>query len=1285
MRGPGGDGDHLEAAISTKDAPGRPAETIAGVSPFGGKGTSTGEAGEFTTAGAEDFTSLRDMAGGFATCEDESESLERAQSVDDEGQEVVVHGIDHDEAPSDPTEHETDGEESDVDVSKECADERVDEVEHFETHRQLETPDTVPPGISLELAVGTSPWIDHELEEPRSTTRRPDAEVIEEPGAAEAQEGCMGDDAVEAGAAEPASDFDDPDGFLGDLESDFVEELVVDAVDFERPADTEVVDVGQEILKQDAEGRERAGNAHAPDVTSIQQAEEDTVAEIVESEEYSEEPWFRNRHTELSTEDLFIAFSRQNAAGDVEGSEEVRDALNHLAREAARARSELYAQVGLAWESVLLEPEQLSVDVLSELAEASPDGATRSEAQEVVEAPHASGENERDEEDASEAIIDGDVEPGIEPEEAVDEPAPRGGEDVESTVSSWNDEVRDIDVFDETALRTRARSSRANCVPETLDAPEASEAVFDAERDLFTKVFQLAGPGRASWYVESGSFGVSMAVSAEDATGRWLESSSQIEKEAYECRAEAVSTTRSTALLTFDGEVASEPECQQPDEHIEPVALLETDVAGAVALPGGTYLLRDVPAEWRPDLKLVEASGASGEGVGLDEPDVKGTDVVEYEDRAAADAAPVALLETEVVGAVALPAQTYLLRDAPEDWEPSLTHAEDAEHDLDDQEERIDAVAAVEEVETSQEVESAADGHDTEAAEPVEESREAADAQAVEALEDVGENEEAELAEEAETDEIEAPEEAEEVEGEDQEAEEVEQEDQEAEEVEGEDQEAEEVEGEDQEAEEVEQEDQEAEEVEGEDQEAEEVEQEDQEAAEVEQEDQEAEEIESEALPRPDAETDVAAEAGRDTPSTGIELPKPAHSDSRRGALLKSLAQSLPKPDPSTGADSESRADQQGTEFLEDVDFEEVNERSLELSQDTQKSGHDELQCEADVPMSEHSEYIEFGDATNDLDAGGEGLNEPTASYQTEASKLFDSDISAEEKSTKGDQNSSTSTPRESAAGAIRSLAKGTSTERETQQNDTADNAGSAPRAQILKARTFQSPKPEQSGVKSRPSASKRFEKKVDSTLSQTSQARSGSASDWSRPSGLIRHGRGEKQGKWKRVPTKYRKQASNPNGSQAAKNTSKPNAKSSSNASADWYDSSGGSSWGSSTSPGLRSAMTRKVDYDNMARGKDHQQTVRVPVLSNFDGFGQEAEKSSELVQSQNEILQLYRDFVVSLRRCGMSDNSPSFHTFSRRVSVQREKARERYGTGSLEMNIKISKGKPVIVIRPN
>jgi hypothetical protein len=1228
MRVRGGDGDHLESAISTKDAPGRPAETIAGVSPFGGKGTSTGEAGEFTTAGAEDFTSLRDMACGFATCEDESESLERAQSVDDEGHEVAVHEIEHDEASSEPTEHETNGEESDVDVSEECADERVDELEHFETRSQLETPATVPPGISLELAVGTSPWIDHELEEPRSTTRRPDTEVIEELGAAEAQEGCMGDDAAEASATEPASDLDDPEGFLGDLESDFVEELVVDAVDFERPADTEVVDVGQEILKQDAEGRQRVCNEHAPDVMSIQQAEEDTVAEIVETEEYSEEPWFRNRHTELSTEDLFIAFSRQNAAGDVEGSEEVRDALNRLAREAARARCELYAQMGLAWESVLVETEQLSVDVLSEPAEASPDGATRSEAQEVIEAPHASGENERDEEDASGAIIDGDVEPGIEPEEAVDEPAPRGGGDVEATVRSWNEGGRGVDVLDETTVRKRARSSRANCVPETLDAPEASEAVFDAERDLFTKVFQLAGPGRASWYVESGSFGVSMAVSAEVATGRWLESSSQSEKEVFECRAEAVSTTRSTALLTFEGAVGPEPERQQPDEHTEPVALLETDVVGAVALPGGTYLLRDVPADWRPDLKLVEASGASGEGVGWDEQDVNGTDAVEFDDPAAADAAPVALLETEVVGAVALPAQTYLLRDAPEDWEPSLTRAEDAKGDLDDQEERIDAAAAVEVVETSQEVESAADGQDTEAAEPVEQPREAPNAEAVEALEEAGENGEAELgedAEEAEADEIEAPEEAEE--------------------VEGEDQEAEEVDGEE----------------------------------------QEAEEIESAALPRPGAETEGAAEAGTDTPSTGIELPKPPHSDSRRGSLLKSLAQSLPKPNRSTGADSESRADQQSTEFLEGVDFEEVNDRSLELSQDTQKSGHDELQSEADFPMSKHSEHIESGDAPNELDAGGEGLNEATASYQKEASELFDSDISAEERSTNGDQNSSTSAPRESAAGAIRSLAKGTSTGRETQQKDTADNAGSAPRAQILKARTFRSPKTEQSGVEPRPSASKRFEKKVDSTLSQTSQARSGSASDWSRPSGLIRHGRGEKQGKWKRVPTKYRKQASNPNGSQAAKNTSKSNAKSSSNASADWYDSSGGSSWGSSTSPGLRSAMTRKVDYENMARGKDHQQTVRVPVLSNFDGFGQEAEKSSELVQSQNEILQLYRDFVVSLRRCGMSGNSPSFHAFSRRVSVQREKARERYGTGSLEMDIKISKGKPVIVIRPN
>jgi hypothetical protein len=91
------------------------------------------------------------------------------------------------------------------------------------------------------------------------------------------------------------------------------------------------------------------------------------------------------------------------------------------------------------------------------------------------------------------------------------------------------------------------------------------------------------------------------------------------------------------------------------------------------------------------------------------------------------------------------------------------------------------------------------------------------------------------------------------------------------------------------------------------------------------------------------------------------------------------------------------------------------------------------------------------------------------------------------------------------------------------------------------------------------------------------------------------------------------------------------------------------------------------------------------VPVLSQLgraDGGGSVG--SGDGVGSENELLQLYRDFLVLLRRCGRGSRPIDFASFSRRVSERRRLARERYGTDRLRMRVRISNGKPVIAICP-
>jgi hypothetical protein len=107
---------------------------------------------------------------------------------------------------------------------------------------------------------------------------------------------------------------------------------------------------------------------------------------------------------------------------------------------------------------------------------------------------------------------------------------------------------------------------------------------------------------------------------------------------------------------------------------------------------------------------------------------------------------------------------------------------------------------------------------------------------------------------------------------------------------------------------------------------------------------------------------------------------------------------------------------------------------------------------------------------------------------------------------------------------------------------------------------------------------------------------------------------------------------------------------------------------------------MTRNIDA---LSAREHLDTVRMPTLSNF-GQERRARPADEHVNSEDEILRLYRDFVIVMHRCQVVERPIDFGKFSERVSKQRRMAREKYGSNALVMEVKVSAGKPFISIKP-
>ena len=73
-----------------------------------------------------------------------------------------------------------------------------------------------------------------------------------------------------------------------------------------------------------------------------------------------------------------------------------------------------------------------------------------------------------------------------------------------------------------------------------------------------------------------------------------------------------------------------------------------------------------------------------------------------------------------------------------------------------------------------------------------------------------------------------------------------------------------------------------------------------------------------------------------------------------------------------------------------------------------------------------------------------------------------------------------------------------------------------------------------------------------------------------------------------------------------------------------------------------------------------------------------------AEGTSSDDEIRQLYREFVSALNRCGRSTEIVQFQSFAQRIQSQRTKVRSQYQGVRINMAVRVTDGRPKIVMRP-
>jgi hypothetical protein len=93
---------------------------------------------------------------------------------------------------------------------------------------------------------------------------------------------------------------------------------------------------------------------------------------------------------------------------------------------------------------------------------------------------------------------------------------------------------------------------------------------------------------------------------------------------------------------------------------------------------------------------------------------------------------------------------------------------------------------------------------------------------------------------------------------------------------------------------------------------------------------------------------------------------------------------------------------------------------------------------------------------------------------------------------------------------------------------------------------------------------------------------------------------------------------------------------------------------------------------------------TPRRNAPNNLIMLSRRPEDFQEGTSSEDQIRSLYREFVAALGRCGRSGEVVQYQSFAQRIQSQRAKVREQYDGARIDMSVRVTEGRPRIVMRP-
>jgi hypothetical protein len=116
-----------------------------------------------------------------------------------------------------------------------------------------------------------------------------------------------------------------------------------------------------------------------------------------------------------------------------------------------------------------------------------------------------------------------------------------------------------------------------------------------------------------------------------------------------------------------------------------------------------------------------------------------------------------------------------------------------------------------------------------------------------------------------------------------------------------------------------------------------------------------------------------------------------------------------------------------------------------------------------------------------------------------------------------------------------------------------------------------------------------------------------------------------------------------------------------------------------------LQMGMLRNHADDARSEFKKGQvPTPRKNAPSNLIMLSKRPEDFEHAATSEDEIRQLYREFVAALNRCGRSAEIVQYAPFAHRIQTQRRRVRAQFDGAPVNMVVRVSEGRPKIVMRP-